>query len=61
MKNDIIVVVGFERTSKHSIGYQSFKDEETEQLNKETRASAFIIQLLHKGADVISIRRVINE
>lgn len=47
------VVVGFVMTQKESIGYRDFEN--------EGKASQYVYELLTKGADVISVRRVRGE
>ena len=47
-----IVVVGFTMSQKKAIGYRDFEN--------EGKASQYVYDLLVKGADVISIRRVIE-
>ena len=50
---EIIVVVGFKRTAKNSIGYMGFSGYDA--------PANYVKELLSKGADVISIRRVDEE
>lgn len=50
MSEHEVVVVGFRHNQRASIGYRSF--------NSPGDASVYVAELLLKGADVISVRRL---